>query len=133
MEGVAGGTQVYAPLHWDDYQHIIWVSQSPDNPFPPDFIGTDVFRENPGIGDELTDPENPLGGGAAGAGKSYALLLEPIRHSGNSKFRVAIFRRAIPQIKNEGGLWDTSKEVYTGLRDLAGQGATSTEQPHGSD
>ncbi|MCA0235466.1 MAG: terminase family protein [Bacteroidetes bacterium] len=70
-----------------------------------------------------------IGGGAAGAGKSYALLLEPIRHSANSKFRAVIFRRTIPQIKNEGGLWDTSKEVYEKLRDLSGRSAKSTEQP----
>jgi len=66
-----------------------------------------------------------IGGGAAGAGKSYALLLEPIRHSANSKFRAVIFRRTIPQIKNEGGLWDTSKEVYEKLRDLSGRSAKS--------
>lgn len=49
-----------------------------------------------------------IGGGAAGAGKTYALLIEAIRHSVNKKFRAVIFRRTYPQIKNDGGLWDTS-------------------------
>lgn len=47
-------------------------------------------------------------GGAAGSGKTYALLLEPIRHYDNPGFGAVIFRREQTQITNEGGLWDTS-------------------------
>ena len=32
-------------------------------------------------------------GGAAGGGKSYALLLEPLRHIGNKNFDAVAFRR----------------------------------------
>ena len=70
-----------------------------------------------------------IGGGAAGAGKSFALLMESLRHSGNARFKAVIFRRTIPQIKNEGGLWDTSKELFLGLRDSSGRSAKPTEQP----
>ena len=70
-----------------------------------------------------------IGGGAAGAGKTYALLMEPIRHSANPHFRAVIFRRTIPQIKNEGGLWDTSKELYLKLRDNDGRQPTATDHP----
>jgi hypothetical protein len=70
-----------------------------------------------------------IGGGAAGAGKSFALLMEPLRHSHNPKFRSVIFRRTTPQIKNEGGLWDTSKELYLKLVDAAGRTPKPTEQP----
>ena len=70
-----------------------------------------------------------IGGGAAGAGKSYALLMESLRHTGNGGFRAAIFRRTTPQIKNAGGLWDTSKELFRKLSDARGQKAVSTEQP----
>lgn len=89
------------------------------------------IRPQPGFQEQfLSSPADVvIGGGAAGAGKSYALLLEPVRHSGNRGFRSVIFRRTIPQIKNEGGLWDTSKQVYGGLRDLAGRSASPTEQP----
>ncbi|OUR76612.1 hypothetical protein A9Q83_13650 [Alphaproteobacteria bacterium 46_93_T64] len=52
-------------------------------------------------------------GGAAGGGKSYALLLEPLRHIHNPKFRGVIFRRTSKQIRNEGGLWDTSRQIYS--------------------
>lgn len=70
-----------------------------------------------------------IGGGAAGAGKSYALLMEPLRHAGNPGFRAAIFRRTTVQVKNSGGLWDTSKELYLGLRNESGQSPMPTEAP----
>lgn len=55
-------------------------------------------------------------GGAAGGGKSYALLLEALRHiSTTDGFGVTIFRRTSPQIRNEGGLWDESTKIYAGL------------------
>lgn len=52
-------------------------------------------------------------GGAAGGGKTYALLLEPLYHTSNPNFGATIFRRTSPQILNEGGLWDTSETIYS--------------------
>lgn len=54
-------------------------------------------------------------GGAAGGGKTYSLLLEPLRHLKNSLFRGVIFRRTSPQIRNLGGLWDESAKLYSRL------------------
>lgn len=51
-------------------------------------------------------------GGAAGGGKSYALLLEPLRHVHNPDFGGVIFRRTFKQVTNEGGLWDESMKLY---------------------
>lgn len=51
-------------------------------------------------------------GGAAGGGKSWALLLEPLRHKNKSDFGGVIFRRDRQQITNEGGLWDESAAIY---------------------
>lgn len=53
-----------------------------------------------------------IGGGAAGVGKSYALLMEPLRHKHIDGFGVVCFRRTSPQIKAEGALWDTSMQMY---------------------
>lgn len=54
-----------------------------------------------------------IGGGAAGLGKTFVLLLEPLRHLNTVKgFGGVIFRRTSPQIRNEGGLWDTSMTLY---------------------
>lgn len=51
-------------------------------------------------------------GGAAGGGKTWSLLLEPLRHIRNPDFRGAIFRRTSPQITNPGGLYDESNKLY---------------------
>lgn len=54
-------------------------------------------------------------GGAAGAGKTMALLLESLRHVGNSKMRGMFFRKESVQIANAGGLWDAAKTLYIQL------------------
>lgn len=59
-----------------------------------------------------SDADICIYGGAAGGGKSYALLLEPIRHINNPKFGAVIFRKNSNQITAEGGLWDTSATIY---------------------
>lgn len=51
-------------------------------------------------------------GGHAGGGKSYALLLEPIRHIEKKGFGAVIFRRKLTQVTNEGGLWDEAMGIY---------------------
>jgi hypothetical protein len=51
-------------------------------------------------------------GGAAFGGKSWALLVEPLRHVNNPDFGAVIFRRTSPQITNEGGLWDEAGSLY---------------------
>jgi predicted phage terminase large subunit-like protein len=54
-------------------------------------------------------------GGAAGGGKTFGLLLEPLRHVHNPLFGAVVFRRTSPQIRNEGGLWDKAVELYPHL------------------
>lgn len=51
-------------------------------------------------------------GGAAGGGKTFAMLLEPLRHIANPRFAAVFFRRVTPEIRNPGGLWDESQQVY---------------------
>jgi len=53
-----------------------------------------------------------LYGGAAGGGKTWALLLEPLRHIEVKGFGAVFFRRNTTQIRNEGGLWDESENLY---------------------
>src|SRR5690348_5937488 len=54
-------------------------------------------------------------GGAAGGGKRWALLLEPLRHVHRPDFGAVFFRRTGVQIRNEGGLWDESAKLYPHL------------------
>jgi len=51
-------------------------------------------------------------GGAAGGGKTFGELLEPVRHVNNPGFGGVIFRQQSTQIRTEGGLWDESEEIY---------------------
>lgn len=51
-------------------------------------------------------------GGAAGGGKSYAILLEAMRYTGVPGFGAVIFRRTLADVKKEGSLWDTSMPIY---------------------
>jgi predicted phage terminase large subunit-like protein len=53
-----------------------------------------------------------LYGGAAGGGKTYALLLENMKDTDNPKFGSVIFRRSMAQITTEGGLWDNTMDLY---------------------
>lgn len=46
--------------------------------------------------------------GAAGGGKTFALLLEECRNSDNPRFNSVIFRRNNTQIFANGGLWDSA-------------------------
>lgn len=54
-------------------------------------------------------------GGAAGGGKSWALLMEPIRHIRKRDFGAVVFRRERAQITNEQAIWDESTKIYPGL------------------
>jgi len=51
-------------------------------------------------------------GGAAGAGKTWAIQAEPLRHRATKGFGAVIFRRTYAEITNQGGLWDTSFDLY---------------------
>jgi hypothetical protein len=64
----------------------------------------------------MTDVDILVYGGAAGGGKSYGLLLEPIYDLQSVPgFGAVCFRRETPDITNEGGLWDTASIIYSFL------------------
>lgn len=78
---------------------------------------------NPGRQQEFIDCDADIVvyGGAAFAGKTYALLIDFGKGCGDSLYRSVIFRRTSPQITNEGGLWDTATEIYPKLGAIANQ------------
>jgi predicted phage terminase large subunit-like protein len=51
-------------------------------------------------------------GGAAGGGKTWGLLVDPLDDMDVQGFGAVIFRRTYPQITNEGGPWDESLAIY---------------------
>jgi predicted phage terminase large subunit-like protein len=58
------------------------------------------------------DEDLVIYGGAAGGGKTLAMILDFARHHDNPWYRGVIFRRLTTHITNEGGLWQWATEVY---------------------
>ena len=70
-----------------------------------------IFRPNEGPQtDFLAAPETDvLYGGAAGGGKSYAMLVDPLRFAHRSAHRALVLRRSMPELRE---LIDKSRELY---------------------
>jgi predicted phage terminase large subunit-like protein len=72
-------------------------------------------------------------GGAAGGGKTYALLMEPLYDAhANPDFGAVIFRRTTKQVTNEGGLWDTAVDLYQPLRAIPNASSLHLTFPTGA-
>lgn len=72
------------------------------------------IRPQPGFQTEFlaSTADIVIGGGAAGVGKTFAELMEPLYHTHVPGFNAIIFRRTSVQIRNPGGLWDKSLALY---------------------
>lgn len=62
-------------------------------------------------------------GGAAGAGKSFATLMDPLRHIHRKGFSAVMFRRETTRLTGGGSLWDESQGLYPYL------GGTQKQSP----
>lgn len=70
-------------------------------------------------------------GGAAGGGKTWGLLFDPLRHMEKSPdFGGVIFRRTSVQIRAEGGLWDESIKLYGPLGAEPAESKLTWKFPH---
>lgn len=71
-------------------------------------------------------------GGAAGGGKTFALLLEALMSYDIPGFNCVIFRKNANQVRNPGGLWDNSAEIYHDFEGKARESALEWDFPSGA-
>lgn len=63
-------------------------------------------------------------GGSAGGGKTFSLIIDPLRYKHVPGFGSVLFRRTMPEITREGGMWDEVKNIYPMF------GATANQVEH---
>ena len=70
-----------------------------------------IFKANEGPQEDFlaASETDVLFGGAAGGGKSYAMIVDPLRYAHRSAHRALILRRSMPELRE---LIDKSRELY---------------------
>ncbi len=93
-----------------------------------------IIQPNPGPQEKfLASPADiTIFGGAAGGGKTYALLMEPLRHIDNPDFGAVIFRRTSTQVLTEGGLWHISQQLYRSVGGVPKETTLEWQFPSGA-
>ena len=70
-----------------------------------------IFKANVGPQEDFlaAGETDVLYGGAAGGGKSYAMIVDPLRYAHKAKHRALILRRSMPELRE---LIDKTRELY---------------------
>lgn len=71
-------------------------------------------------------------GGGAGGGKTFGLLLEPLRHIANPRFTCVILRRTRPELTKPGGIWDEAATIYPACGGVPNQSSLEYKFPSGA-
>lgn len=89
----------------EDYHRAIPQKIEEKLPDPQAGIQADFYN---------SDADIVFFGGAAGGGKTFGLLLDFAKpeYLATPGYNAVIFRRTVPDITNEGGIWDTSNSLY---------------------
>lgn len=92
-----------------------------------------IIKPQPGFQTQAlsTPADIAILGAAAGVGKTFVLLLDPLRDMHVPGFGGVIFRRTTTQIRNEGGLWDTSVGLYRPIKAIPKESYLEWEFPKG--
>ena len=60
-------------------------------------------------------------GGAAGGGKTCGMLIDAVRWKDCAGFGAVFFRQNHNQVFAQGGLWDESVELFSGIKGMSPQ------------
>jgi predicted phage terminase large subunit-like protein len=71
-------------------------------------------------------------GGAVSSGKTFAILLECLRHYNNPRFVALILRCSSKTIKGAGGIWAAMQQLYTPLSPTFNETSTKVKFPSGA-
>ena len=93
-----------------------------------------VFRAQPGPQTQFLSSRADIViyGGAAGGGKTYAVLLESLRHHATLNARIAIFRRERVRVTAPGGLWDESHNIFPYFNAVSNEARLVWKFPRGA-
>lgn len=102
------------------------------NPKPPEARRL-VVRPNPGPQWDFiaSDADIAIFGGAAGGGKTYGMLLDPLKRRDIPGFDAMVFRRVGAQISLPGGLWSSSVKLYPMVGGTGFPGKRTWRWPNG--
>jgi len=89
-------------------------------------------QEGPQMDFLASEADIVIDGGAAGGGKTYALLLETLWHHETPGFSAVIFRKNANQVRNPGGLWDTSAPLFMKFEGNPKQSTLEWDFPSGA-
>jgi len=83
------------------------------------------FRPQPGPQTifAATPADIAIFGGAAGPGKSWSLVYDPLRWVSLEGFTAALFRRTTKQLKGGGSVWEESQKLYPHMNGLPREGS----------
>ena len=91
-----------------------------------------IIRPQPGPQESFlsSSADITIYGGAAGGGKTWGMLIEPLRHIHVPDFGAIYFRKNAKQVSNIGGLWDESLKIYPMVGGLPAQSVLSWTWPN---
>lgn len=106
----------------DSLKALKWLADHMDLATEEQRLKIEKLKESRNIHTDKNNTDNVVL--AAGGGKTFGLLMEPIRYKNNSEYGAVIFRKNYTQVTAQGGLWDSSRKLYRYVK-----GATSLKMP----